>query len=86
MFSGQVPVASTQAPEIFVQVSPSVTRSGLLVEGVYLCKRAVKFSDTAFVASFDSFPCLTGALSCGFKSSCIEEEEDLNYQQVQWDS
>ena len=36
MFSGQVPVVSTQAPEFFVQVSPSMTRSGLLVEGVYL--------------------------------------------------
>ena len=71
LFSGQVPVVSTQAPEFFVQVSSSVTRSRLLVEGVYLCKRAVKFSDTVFVASFDSFPCLTGALSCGFKSSFI---------------
>ena len=36
LFSSQVPVVSTQAPEFFVQVSPSVTPSGLLVEGVYL--------------------------------------------------
>lgn len=55
----------------FVQVSPSMTRSGVLVEGVYLFERAVKFSDTVFVASFDFFPYVTGALSCGFKSSFI---------------
>ena len=65
-------MVSTQAPEFIVQVSPSVTCNGLLFEVLsFPCKRAVKFSETLFVLSFDFFRCLTGALICGFMSSFI---------------
>ena len=71
-FSVQLFFVSTQAPEFIVQVSPSVTCNGLLVEVLSLsCKRVVKFSETLFVLSFGFFRCLTGALICGFMSSFI---------------
>ena len=43
-FSVQLFFVSTQAPGFSVQVSSSVRRSGLLVEGVFLCKTALTFS------------------------------------------
>lgn len=43
-FSVQLFFVSTQAPGFPVQVSSSVRRSGLLVEGVFVCKRALTFS------------------------------------------
>ena len=51
LFSGQVPVVFTQAPEFFVQVSPSVMRSGLLVEGEQLLSSLAIFWGLPLISS-----------------------------------